>query len=402
MVRTLRFIGGLGLTVAALAAGLWLLAWMARPDLSERPQAYSQEEIEAAKRARDVRFDPSDPSKLPRIQVDVDYSQGRAAPWWPRRESPILAELVEEGVLPPLEERVGPMPIVLRGVEGIGRYGGTWLRVSTTPDDVGQMVRWRLSYSGLFRWSPLGYPIVPHLAKSLTPNEDYTQWVLEIRPGLRWSDGHPFTVDDILYWFEYENLDTAIGGGTAPMWLRTYGKPGRLEKIDDLRMRFVFEHPYALMPEILACYSYGMTDSPRHYLSRYHPSLGNREFIEAEMRAFRMPSPRALYTYVRHFQNPESRHAAAGVRAQPVLPGGGRGGQSTAVHRPRAVPGGQFADVGAGVFNRQGEHADPARALRELHGADDPQPGDEFPGAALVSGGEVGVADQPQRGADRG
>ncbi len=40
-------------------------------------------------------------------------------------ESPMLAELVEQGKLPPVEERLPNNPLVVTPYEEIGQYGGT-------------------------------------------------------------------------------------------------------------------------------------------------------------------------------------------------------------------------------------------------------------------------------------
>jgi hypothetical protein len=69
------------------------------------------------------------------VQRDVNYAQGKAAPWYPKGESPILAELVKVKKLPPVAERVGAEPLVLGGVDGIGKYGGTWIRLANAPGD---------------------------------------------------------------------------------------------------------------------------------------------------------------------------------------------------------------------------------------------------------------------------
>ena len=68
----------------------------------------------------------------------------------------MLAELVREGRLPPVAQRTGPEPVVLEGVDGIGRYGGTWHRLVNSITDY-TTVYWRLSSSNLVRWSPQGY-----------------------------------------------------------------------------------------------------------------------------------------------------------------------------------------------------------------------------------------------------
>ena len=44
------------------------------------------------------------------------------------QEAPQLAELVQAGKLPPVEERLPEEPLIVKPVEGIGKYGGTWRR----------------------------------------------------------------------------------------------------------------------------------------------------------------------------------------------------------------------------------------------------------------------------------
>ena len=44
------------------------------------------------------------------------------------KEAPMLAELVKAGKLPPVDERLPKNPLVMKGYEGIGNYGGTWRR----------------------------------------------------------------------------------------------------------------------------------------------------------------------------------------------------------------------------------------------------------------------------------
>ena len=176
---TLRsFVIGIPLACALLVLLLVGVGAALRPDLSAAPTRPSEREVAAAEKARDVRFDSSHPDSLPRFEKPIDPAHALDAPWWPKGESPILAQLVKEGKLPPVAERVGPQPVVLDGATGappdgtsVGKYGGTWLHAATSAYDV-FMVEFRMGYSSLFRWSPLGYPIVPHLALSVDESED--------------------------------------------------------------------------------------------------------------------------------------------------------------------------------------------------------------------------------------
>ena len=281
-------------TILGFLVSLLIWGWLLRPDIrtglpEPPPEAHFYDQ---ARRGVHV------PEELPVVQRDVDYEAGREGAWWPKGESPMLRELVEEGHLPPVEERVGPEPLVLEGVDDIGNYGGTWVRLAAFMGD-SITIRNRLSSAGLVRWSPMGYPVRPHLARGWSVNEDRSEWTFYLRRGVRWSDGHPFTAGDILYWWEKErNLLFDV-----PEWMTVKGEPGRIVKVDDYTVRFEFPAPYGMFLEVLA----GGQElfSPRHYLEPYHPKFGDQELIEDAMRVTGLLTPRALYSSLDGFRNPE-------------------------------------------------------------------------------------------------
>src|SRR3989442_6692655 len=51
------------------------------------------------------------------------------------KEAPQLAELVKAGKLPPVAERIGQDPLVIKPLHEIGKYGGTWRAGFTGPAD---------------------------------------------------------------------------------------------------------------------------------------------------------------------------------------------------------------------------------------------------------------------------
>jgi ABC-type dipeptide/oligopeptide/nickel transport system permease component/ABC-type transport system substrate-binding protein len=287
----------------AFALLLQILAWLFRPTLPDKPIAYPAEEVAQAKADRDASFDPANP---PSLYVDVDYSKGPNAGWYPKGESPILAGLVKEGKLPPVEQRVPDEPLVLRGCDGIGNYGGTWVRVANSPGDIGK-IDWNISYAAPLRWSPLGYPLVPHVAKEVTASPDRRVYTMTLRKGMKWSDGEPFTSRDILYRWECEINDPSFIT-QVPGWMRSGGKLAKVEAPDDLHVTFTFDVPNGLFMETLAFWGHQFTNSPEHYLRKYHPVYGDKELIERTMQSYRMPSPRALYTFLKDYRNPEHPH----------------------------------------------------------------------------------------------
>ncbi len=295
-----------GFTAAALAftALLYVFALALRPDVETPPPPPSPAELAVVEKARKsaTRFDAA---HVPVVTQTVDYKQGAKAPWWPKNEAPVLAELVREKKLPPVLRRTGSEPIVMRGVDGIGRYGGTWYRLANSINDF-TTITWRLSFANLVRWSPQGYPLVPHIAKGWEVSADQKVFVFTLRKGMCWSDGHPLTSEDFRYWFE----DEVVYFQVQPRFFRAGRSLGRVEVIDELHVRFVFDEPNPLFPERLASIGMNYEDYtdyivPAHYLRRYHPKLGDQELIKRTMAAFKISSPVALYKRIKMWTNPE-------------------------------------------------------------------------------------------------
>ena len=304
LILPAKFLAGFVAAALALTGFIYATAAFFRPDLTHRPAMPSEVEATAARTARLGRLDPAHPSVVWR---DVNYADTAHATWSPKGESPILAELVHEGRLPPVAERIGPEPLVMSGAEGLGRYGGTWYRLATNPEDLEGILHTRLSYTSLVRWSPEGYPIVPHLAKSWTASADQRVWTFTLRKGLRWSDGHPFTTDDIMFWWRWEvqyfRAGSASSGGSDYSFMMNAGKLGNLERVDDLTLRFTFADPNSMFLERLA----GAIDffRPVHYLKKFHPAVGDQNLIADTMREMNLPSPLAVYIRMKHRLNPE-------------------------------------------------------------------------------------------------
>jgi len=113
------------------------------------------------------------------------------------REAPELAGRVEAGQLPPVEERLPSNPLTVQAPE-VGVYGGTWRSTVKGNNDEG-WIRRSMGYDPLvsfnFEWSD----IVPNVAESWEVNDDATVYTFKLREGHRWSDGKPFTSEDVVF-----------------------------------------------------------------------------------------------------------------------------------------------------------------------------------------------------------
>ena len=298
MKKSFNLLGLTVLTGCLLLGFLYFWGDILKPDLEKEPIRYRDEVIDYTKKLKDVSFTEDDFFK---IQQDVDYGEGKSSPWYPKAESPIFTQLVEEGKLPPVDERVGHEPLVLKGVDGIGKFGGTWFHVVGSQTDLSQIQSF---YSGttLVRWSPLGYPIVPHVAKGWDSSPDLKEWTFYLREGMKWSDGHPFTTNDILFWWE-DIIKYDLYDSVPPDWMKVGGKTGEIVKIDDYTVKFVFPQPYgAFLERLVRAIDFCL---PRHYLEKYHPIIGNEVLIEATLEERRLPSRNTLYASLKLWNNPE-------------------------------------------------------------------------------------------------
>ena len=124
------------------------------------------------------------------------------------QEAPQLAELVKTGKLPAVAERLGQDPLVIKPVHDIGKYGGTWRRGFIGPADVFNGFRAGMNDKILY-FDYTGTQVVPNLAKGWELSADGRITTIFLRRGMKWSDGHPFTADDFMFWYEdmYQNKD---------------------------------------------------------------------------------------------------------------------------------------------------------------------------------------------------
>ena len=71
-------------------------------------------------------------------------------------------------------------------------------------------------------------------------------WTIKLRKGSKWSDGQPFTADDILFWYNDVLLNKELTP-TLPGWIRNPdGSPAKVEKVDDNTVRFTYASPATL------------------------------------------------------------------------------------------------------------------------------------------------------------
>ncbi len=110
------------------------------------------------------------------------------------KEAPILAELVKQGKLPPVEKRLPEKPLVVEPYEEIGQYGGSWHIAEPINYHLYQLRReLLLRFDDPSARGEKGQPEVrPNLAVSWQISKDAKVYTIYLRKGVRWSDGELF------------------------------------------------------------------------------------------------------------------------------------------------------------------------------------------------------------------
>ncbi len=202
----------------------------------------------------------------------------------PYNEAPELAAMVAAGTLPPVAERLPVKPEVITPVDSIGTYGGVLRRGLRGSSDHNNILR-IMSPQGLTRWSADFTETLPNVAESWTVSDDSSEFTFTLREGMKWSDGEPFTADDILFFVNDLLNNEEFYGGSPPARYVIEGEPMQAEKIDDYTVTLSFAGPYGQFLQELAT---PLGQEPvlwaKHYCQQFHPDYndGVAAMVEAE------------------------------------------------------------------------------------------------------------------------
>ncbi len=196
-------------------------------------------------------------------------------------EAPMLRLKVAAGELPPVEERIGEEPLVIKPFEEIGTYGGTMRMYYGNPFysiDVDLPV-----FEQLFYYAPDGKTLFPNIAKGWELSSDAKTFTIYLREGMKWSDGVPFSADDLVFWYEDVLLNDTLTPVKPKQWMAG-GEMMELEKVDDWTVKLHFAAPYPSLIYVFALAGGGSQwnglIAPKHYLKNFHPRYTSEEDLE--------------------------------------------------------------------------------------------------------------------------
>jgi len=227
--------------------------------------------------------------KLPISQI-VSYKAFDAyvEPEW-------IAKVVADGKLPAVKDRLPKEPqVYLSGAmkDGPGEYGDLWRAFSACPTAgwnrmAGVSAGWfgiesySLQYSTLVKIGPLfradqDIEPFPHLAKSWEWSADGMSLTMKLVEGAKWSDGQPFTADDVLFTWEGYVMDPGVNSMRTLDAFKYGEKDAKLEKVDDFTVKFTFgaSKPLGVYNDLS---ENGFIISPAHALKEFHPKFSTKD-----------------------------------------------------------------------------------------------------------------------------
>jgi len=155
---------------------------------------------------------------------------------------------------------IGDMPEDAAVNQSSGTYGGTLvLATNQNPTSFNPITQasattnWILlnvMYEALVGYDRQKQVETPSLAKSWESTPDALTWTFHLRKGVKWSDGEPFTADDVLFTFQ-----TIADPNTASTYraelAQSDGSVPTVEKLDDYTVRFHLKEINAIFLDVV-------------------------------------------------------------------------------------------------------------------------------------------------------
>jgi peptide/nickel transport system substrate-binding protein len=191
-----------------------------------------------------------------------------ASPLWAEgySEAPDLAALVATGALPAVEDRLPVNPRVLEAPE-VGIYGGTWRSALKGTNDSG-WIRRTVGYEPLVAYSIGWDDVVPNVAESWEVNDDATVYTFRLREGHKWSDGTPFTSEDVLFAINDVINNSEFTGGRPTALLGAVATAP-----DATTVVITLPSPNGIFLEEMASVDYTqVVQMQKAFCSQYHPA----------------------------------------------------------------------------------------------------------------------------------
>lgn len=210
------------------------------------------------------------------------------------QESAFWQAEVNSGDLPPVQDRIPDAPVVV-DLKAKGRVpgipGGTLRTMVTRSKDIRQMVVY--GYARLVGYDP-NYELKADLLASYD-NEENRKFTLHLRPGHKWSDGHPFTSADFAYWWEDVANNPALSPAGPPDFLLVEGELPQVSYPDETTVVFEWSKQNPNFLQSLAQARPPFIFRPAHFLKQFHEKYADPAKLAEAVDEARVKSWAALH-----------------------------------------------------------------------------------------------------------
>ena len=208
-------------------------------------------------------------------------------------EHPKHAAMVKAGTLPSVGARISDKPQVMNGPDGVGKYG---------PEirDLHRAADWRnccITTDGLIDIAIDGSALEPHFAWKWEVSNGFKTHTFYLRPGLKFSDGAPFTTADYKFGFDQTIANKELMPN-APKW--SYGSFDELpvvNVIDAQTFSYTWPEPFSgflrnILPNWKGTGSYMPIETgdalayvPMHYMQQFTKGFASDADLAAAVKA---------------------------------------------------------------------------------------------------------------------
>lgn len=200
--------------------------------------------------------------------------------------------------LPAREGEIPPHPKVLGvkdGLSHLGTPGGKIVVATVTgPKTLNDLVGQETTttnitnrmHAGLVEINAITFEVEPGLATDWEFSEDKKSIVFNLRQGVKFSDGHPFTADDVVFTFNDLIFNDDVNNSTRDI-LTVKGEPLQVEKLDEYTVKVTMVEPFRPLLRAI-----GANILPQHLLAgkvaKLNPGVrGVMKFVEQTLASHR-------------------------------------------------------------------------------------------------------------------
>ncbi len=210
-----------------------------------------------------------------------------------------VTALVKAGKLPPVAERLPKTPMVedmkytpggpgiyggiLRHVSGGRPQGWNWAAGQTQgTGTLDELIAPCLVTTGpIWQLTPERIEPLPELATRWEWSQDGHQLTMHLLEGAKWSDGAPFSADDVMFFWQDNVSDPNVPARVQP---GVFGEGTRLEKLDDNTIRWTFPEARPIANLYKMGWG-GVCPGPAHILKPLHPRYNSSATYDSYVRA---------------------------------------------------------------------------------------------------------------------